>query len=344
MGQRDGSHDQSSLHPGTPTKILSDHPRAIAGNATEYFDQLMDSDDQQPGVRQRDQRRSLSEIDRITAMQPTYPGDDSRRGWRVTQEAEQARLGITPAPAYLVHSSLRRIAPTPSGPAGLLALLQAELPVGSTLVVPTTTTQTSTTTRRFRALTAGMSPEQVAAEENKIEAYSFSATPAQDVGYFAEFLRCRPGAVRSDHPQTSFAALGPLAADLMHDHRLDSHLGEHSPLARLYAVDAVVLLLGVGFDVCTCFHLAEHRLPAPAQRRQFSCYVLENGLRVRREFMAPEADDSDFAQIGEAMADASFVHRAPFASAMATWFPIRAAVDFAATWMSDHRSPYGGRQ
>jgi hypothetical protein len=38
MGQRDGSHGQSSLHPGTPPKILSDHVRAIARNASGYFD------------------------------------------------------------------------------------------------------------------------------------------------------------------------------------------------------------------------------------------------------------------------------------------------------------------
>jgi hypothetical protein len=30
MGQRDGSHGQSSLHPGTPLKIFSDRARAIA--------------------------------------------------------------------------------------------------------------------------------------------------------------------------------------------------------------------------------------------------------------------------------------------------------------------------
>jgi aminoglycoside 3-N-acetyltransferase len=33
--------------------------------------------------------------------------------------------------------------------------------------------------------------------------------------------------------------------------------GEHSPLARLEEVGAQVLLLGVGYDVCTAFHLAE---------------------------------------------------------------------------------------
>jgi aminoglycoside 3-N-acetyltransferase len=35
--------------------------------------------------------------------------------------------------------------------------------------------------------------------------------------------------------------------------------GEASPLARLYDLDAWVLLLGVGYQRNTCFHLAEYR-------------------------------------------------------------------------------------
>jgi hypothetical protein len=36
MGVRNRSHGQSSLHPGTPPKISSDHDRAIARSASEY--------------------------------------------------------------------------------------------------------------------------------------------------------------------------------------------------------------------------------------------------------------------------------------------------------------------
>ena len=45
----------------------------------------------------------------------------------------------------------------------------------------------------------------------------------------------------------------------MADHRLESHLGEYSPLAKLYRMEASVLLLGVGYQVCSAFHLAEYR-------------------------------------------------------------------------------------
>src|SRR6185503_18140631 len=79
-----------------------------------------------------------------------------------------------------------------------------------------------------------------------------------------ETVRTWPGAVRSTHPHTSFTAVGSDAAALMAGHRLDCQLGEESPLAALERLDGKVLLLGVGYDRCTAFHLAEYRIPHPA--------------------------------------------------------------------------------
>ena len=74
--------------------------------------------------------------------------------------------------------------------------------------------------------------------------------------------------MRSAHPQTSFAALGPKARELMNDHAVDCHLGECSPLGRLYEEGAWILLLGVGYATCSAFHLAEYRYtPNPPTRR-----------------------------------------------------------------------------
>ncbi|MGH3612610.1 MAG: aminoglycoside N(3)-acetyltransferase [Pseudonocardia sp.] len=250
---------------------------------------------------------------------------------RAEIRTDLSALGLPVGSTYLIHSSLRRVGPLTDGPSTLAEALQDVLGPRSTIVVPTFTATNSTRTRRFRRLTAGMTPEQIAAEEAKIEGFDRSATPAQDVGVFAEFIRQRPEAVRSDHPQTSFTALGPSATELTRDHALDCHLGERSPLAKLYAVDAIVLLLGEGLEtVCTCFHLAEHRLPMPAPRRLFRCYVLEEGRRTLREFMAAEADDSDFGRLGAVMvAGSPFVHRGRVGRTTASWFPLHAAVDFA---------------
>jgi aminoglycoside 3-N-acetyltransferase len=268
----------------------------------------------------------------------------NRLGLEVSEvRADLSACHLPAGSVCLVHCSLRGVGRLAEGPATLARALKDVLGPRSTIVVPAFTARNSTTTRRFRLLTAGMTAEEVADEETKIEAFDRDTTPAQDVGAFAEFIRRHPSAVRSNHPQTSFAAVGPAARALTDGHALDCHLGNRSPLGKLYAADAIVLLLGIaaeGFgDVCTCFHLAEHRLPTAAPWRLYRAYVAEAGSRALREFVAAELDDSDFGRIGAEMAaEAAFVRHGHVGNAAAIWFPLRAAVDFAATWMARCRS------
>lgn len=250
-----------------------------------------------------------------------------------------AALRMPSGSPILVHSSLRRVGRPVGGPAAVAAALSDVLGPRSTIVVPAFTARNSTTTREYRRRTARMTPEQREAAEAQIAPFNPRSTPAQDVGAFAEYIRGLPGSVRSAHPQTSFAALGPDAMGMTRDHALDCHLGERSPLARLYERDAVVLLLGVDFDVCTAFHLAEHRLPWPAPRRPYRAYVLRDGRRARCDFEAPEADDRDFGRIGEALRKGTgVVSTGVVGDALTCWVPLRKAVDFAVEWMTRWRA------
>jgi aminoglycoside 3-N-acetyltransferase len=254
--------------------------------------------------------------------------------------ADLEACGLPTGSFCLVHCSLRRMGRLAKGPATVARALCEVLGPRSTIVVPAFTARNSTTTRRFRRLTAGMTADEAAAEEAGIEGFDRDTTPAQDVGAFAEHIRRHPSAVRSDHPQTSFAAVGPAAADLMDGHALDCHLGERSPLAKLYTADAVVLMLGTGGEgfgeVCTCFHLAEYRVATREGR--YRAYVVDAARRSLREFVAVELNDSDFGRIGAAMAaETGFVRSGAVGDATATWFPLPAAVDFAVGWMTRWR-------
>jgi aminoglycoside 3-N-acetyltransferase len=266
-------------------------------------------------------------------------------GWPVDRARLRADLtaaGLPTGAVCLVHCSLRQVGWVDGGPATVFAAFGDALGPRSTLVVPTFTARNSTTTREFRRRTAGMNAEQRAAAEAAIAPFDVDTTPAQDVGILAEHVRTLPGAVRSAHPQTSFVAIGPAAGEVTKDHALDSHLGERSPLARLYERDAVVVLLGVGFASCSCFHLAEHRLPWPAPRRSYRAYVLADRARTRCDFRAVDADDRDFPDIGRAMeSTGSIVRTAPVGLATMSWFPLGDAVDFAVEWMTRRRR--GGR-
>ncbi|MFC0506763.1 aminoglycoside N(3)-acetyltransferase [Micromonospora costi] len=252
-------------------------------------------------------------------------------------------VGLAAGATVLVHASLSRVGPVVGGPATVLAALRDVLGDTGTLVVPTQTAGNSITSPAFRAATAGMTADQAARVEAAIAPFDRERSPSEGMGALAEHVRRQPDAVRSGHPQTSFTALGPEAARLTAVHDLDCHLGERSPLGALYAADALVLLLGVGYTACTAFHLAEYRLTHPAAERAYRCYVRDDGgRRVRRDFLALDLDDSDFPRIGAALDSEPSVARGRVGNAVCRAVPMRAAVDFAGRWMTHHRGDDAG--
>ncbi|MFI6937916.1 aminoglycoside 3-N-acetyltransferase [Streptomyces sp. NPDC050418] len=104
-------------------------------------------------------------------------------------------------------------------------------------------------------------------------------------GRLPEALRRTPGAVRSRHPDASFAALGAAAHRLMDDHPWDDPHGPDSPLARLVQLGGKVLLLGAPLDSLTLLHHAEALSDAPGKRFvDYEQPLLEAGERVWRRF------------------------------------------------------------
>ncbi|MEV2240653.1 AAC(3) family N-acetyltransferase [Micromonospora sp. NPDC049891] len=257
---------------------------------------------------------------------------------RATELVDQlAAAGLTPGRAVLVHASMRAVGPVDGGAATLLAALRRV--VGrAAVVVPAQTAYNSTSSPEFRTATSGLTSAEVARHIDRIEAFDPASTPSRGMGVLAEQVRQSPAAVRSRHPQTSFAAVGHGARELMRVHDLDCHLGERSPLGALYDADATVLLLGVDHRVCTAYHLAEYRLPA-RRTRDYCCFVRDGDRRVRMDFTGLDLDDSDFDRIGQALElapDPVVVH-GRVGGAVARSLPVRRAVDFAVGWMARHR-------
>ncbi|MEU8391181.1 AAC(3) family N-acetyltransferase [Micromonospora sp. NPDC048842] len=246
-------------------------------------------------------------------------------------------LGVRPGARLLVHCGLRRVGPLENGPATLAGALRDVLGPAGTLLVPTHTDGNSTTSRAHLAATAGMDRAQRERYEAALPGWDRRSTPAQRMGALAEYVRCAPGAVRSDHPQTSFAALGPQARQLTDAHDLTCHLGERSPVGELYATDGQILLLGLGYEACTALHLAEYRLPVPLPERDYRCFRLVDGRRVRLDFRALDLDDRDFPTVGAALEETPLVRHGRVGRASARLLPVRAAVDFAIGWFGAHR-------
>jgi len=273
-----------------------------------------------------------------TGTTPLHPG--GRQDQILNRESlagDLRSLGVMPGQTLLVHASLRRIGWVGGGADEVVAALRQVVGRDATLVVPVSTADNSDTSRLYLDRTAGMTPEEIRRYRDAMPPFTLER-PSVGMGLIAECVRTAPGAVRSQHPQTSFAALGPQAEMLMTDHQLDCHLGESSPLGRLYEAGAWVLLMGVGYEACTCFHLAEYRYMPVPPRRFYGCVVAEEGQRQWWSYEDVVLDDRDFAALGAAFDRTGHVIRGHVGQARCLLAPIAATVDFATEWLRQHRT------
>ncbi|MCS0603266.1 AAC(3) family N-acetyltransferase [Streptomyces sp. LP11] len=245
--------------------------------------------------------------------------------------ATQLRLlGVDSGETLLAHTSLSSLGWVNGGAVAVVqGVLDALGPAG-TLVVPTQTGDLSdpalwqnppVPARWWERIRATMPP------------YDPRLTPSLGVGVIAETVRTWPGALRSAHPQTSFAALGARAWEITEGHAPDCRLGEHSPLARLEKLGARALLLGTGYDTCTSFHLAEYRIPAPLVR------VGRPAPGGGWETVTEVSITSDrFDELGHDFERDRPVTRGTVGAADVRLFPVADAVAYAERWLPLHRS------
>jgi aminoglycoside 3-N-acetyltransferase len=86
----------------------------------------------------------------------------------------------------------------------------------------------------------------------------------RDMGTIPAALLQRVGRRRGEHPLNSFAAIGPLAEELIGGQQ---PLHVYAPLQALAALDGAVVLMGVGLEQATLLHLAEQHAGRSLFRR-----------------------------------------------------------------------------
>jgi aminoglycoside 3-N-acetyltransferase len=256
--------------------------------------------------------------------------------------SELASLGVPRAATVLVHSSLSRLGWVAGGAhAVVLALVEAVGPDG-TLVMPTHSTHlTDPANWEHPPVPESWWPvirEQTPAFDPKV-------TPTRQMGVIVETFRHLPGVVRSTHPMVSFAALGPLAEEILDRHELNDGMGEGSPLGRLYDADGWVLLLGVGHANNTSLHLAEARAEFPGKKtRSQGSPMLVEGRRQWVEYAELDLDDSDFEQLGRDFAATGREYVGRIGAGTARLMRQRHLVDFAVDWLGRNRGADGGAE
>jgi aminoglycoside 3-N-acetyltransferase len=244
-------------------------------------------------------------------------------------------LGLLAGDTVLLHASLRSLGWVCGGATSVVLALCDILGPEGTLIVPA---QSPDNRDPSRWTNPPVPSSWWQAIRENLPAFDPAVTPAVAMGVIAEQIRTWPGAVRSAHPQTSFAGVGRRAAELLANHALDCQLGERSPLRALERAGARVLLLGTGYSKFTGFHLAEYRLADPPRRKSSCAVRTADGGRDWVTFEDVDLNDSDFARLGaDFERSCPEVRVGPVGAATSRLVPLPAAVAFAEGWFRQHR-------
>ncbi|HZF90706.1 AAC(3) family N-acetyltransferase [Streptomyces sp.] len=253
----------------------------------------------------------------------------------VTRDTLRGQLrdcGVRPGETLLAHSSLSSLGWVNGGAVAVVRALLDVLGPDGTLVVPAQTADLSDPATWSNP----PAPEEWwSAIRDTMPAYDPLITPTRGVGVIPETVRTWPGALRSAHPQTSFAAVGPRAAEVIEGHAPDCRLGERSPLAKLEDMGARVLLLGAGYDACTSFHLAEYRIPSPLVT------VGRPGPGGWETVTEVSISSDRFDALGHDFERDRPVVRGRAGAADVRLFPVADAVAYAEGWLARHRPRAG---
>lgn len=175
--------------------------------------------------------------------------------------ADLRSLGIEPGDLVMVHASLRAIGPVASGAEAVLAALLAAVGPAGTLMALVSWDHSP-----YDATLNGNSLSQT--ERQTWPAFDpATAPPYRGWGYLNAVICRHPRVRRSAHPDSSMAAIGPLAEALVSEHPLGSAYGPDSPIERFIAQRGKVLLLGAPLDAVTVLHYSEAVAEIPHKRR-----------------------------------------------------------------------------
>lgn len=244
-------------------------------------------------------------------------------------------LGVRRGDVLMMHSSYKSLGAVAGGPQAVVQALLDVLGPAGTLVVPTHTSE-NTDPASWQHPPAP--PEQWATIRHEAPGFDLERTPASRwMGRLAELVRTWPGALRSNHPQVSVAALGPHAATIVAGHRLEDALGDGSPLGAIYRLDGKVLLLGAGHDSNTSLHLSECRQAKPPKHETGSAIRRPDGSTHWVTWTEVAEASEDFDVIGVEFEATGAVRVGRVGRSAARLMFQRALVDFGTDWIRTYR-------
>lgn len=240
-------------------------------------------------------------------------------------------IGIAKGMNLIVHSSLKAVGEVCGGASSVIIALEQVLGGEGTLAMPAHTSGLTDPAGWSSPPAPESDWEIIRAEMPPFEP---DLTPTRNMGFIPETFRKQNGVLRSYHPHVSWVARGKHAEYITSHHSLEMSSGENSPLARLYELDAWILLLGVGNSVNTSLHLAECRQENIRERMEKAAapMIIDNA-RQWVEFNDVELNDDDFEKIGNEFEKSNNIKKGTIGEADSKLMQQKAIVDFAVEWM-----------
>jgi len=251
-------------------------------------------------------------------------GADIARGLRA--------LGVEAGDIVCVHSSMSSLGLVIGGPRTIVEALVDAVSPGGTVMMPTYSGDLSDPAEwRYPPVPA----DQLDEIRAQMPAYDPVRTPTRGLGQVAEYFRTYPDVVRSPHPQSSFAALGVRAMELVSDHPYDNRFGPQSPLGRLCDAGGKVLLLGAPHDTVSLFHMIQH-LVGESAVVQKAAPVIDRGARRWVTYSDIDYPIDWFNAGVTALIEAGIASTGLIGAAPSVLFPAAEAVTFLVDWRHEH--------
>lgn len=245
------------------------------------------------------------------------------------------QLGVEAGDVLVVHSSLRSLGWVAGGAAAVVdALLDVVGPEGTVSMPAHSGDWSDPSGWENPPVPPQWWPDIIDGRP----AFDPYATPLREMGAVAENLLMRRATLRSGHPLCSHMANGCHAEQIVAHHPLEDAFGDRSPLGRLYALDAKVLLLGVGHDRNTSLHLAESRAQWSGKAKVgHSSRVMTCDGPTVISWMGDDVDAEDFGALGRHLESVCSVRLGSVAHAESRLARMRTLVDVAVPWFGTHR-------
>lgn len=243
------------------------------------------------------------------------------------------KLGLKKGMTVIVHSSLSSIGWVCGGEVAVIEALIDILTKEGTLVMPSQTVEYSEPCYWCNPTVPDQWYDTI---KNTMPAFDKEITPCRAMGRIVETFRKFPGVVRSNHPQASFIAWGKNAELITENQKLNDALGESSPLGKIYKLNGYILLIGVGYEKNTSFHLSEYKSKA-RNYTKFGSPIMVNGKREWVEFRDLNIDTYEFERIGKEFEEKNkkeknIINTGIIGQAYSKLINQPTAVDFATNW------------